>query len=154
RRDVTPLHWRVRPAVEAGGPPSIERVRMAAPPGFHWLSVSSNILTWTTSRGTQQTPVSRPRPRPGRWSPTAPGINGVSPDGRWLGIFKGYTSNLFIYRLPQLTPVARLDCGGFIAGFQFSPDGGELVVSSRGQMEFWNTARWERERALPDHAGI
>lgn len=89
-----------------------------------------------------------------RWRRTAPGMNGFSPDGRWLGIYRGYTSSLYVYALPGLEPMAELNCLASIAGFQFAPAGDEVAVASRGQVEFWDTRSWERTRVLTNFAGI
>src|ERR1051325_11024742 len=86
--------------------------------------------------------------RAGAWKPTADGLNGASPDERWLGMFRSYTPHLYVYRLPGLELVARLTNGASIGQFEFSPRGDELAVSTRGGVEFWNTATWQRVRHL------
>jgi WD40 repeat protein len=81
-------------------------------------------------------------------------MNGLSADGRWLGIYQAYTATLHVYSRPQLEPAAKLICMENIAGFQFSPSGDEVAVSSRGQIEFWNTQNWERTRVLTNFSGL
>jgi WD40 repeat protein len=83
--------------------------------------------------------------------PTSPGINGVSPDGRWLGIRRPYQELLNVYRLPQLEEVAKLTHPVSFGEFQFSPRGEEVAIGSlHGRMlvTFWNTTTWQRTRTL------
>jgi WD40 repeat protein len=84
-----------------------------------------------------------------RWSPTQLGINGISPDGRWLAVYRPYSSELHIYRLPGLEQVIKLTHSTEIGDFEFSPLGDEVAVgSSRGGVEFWSTTTWKRTRVL------
>jgi hypothetical protein len=92
-----------------------------------------------------------------RSMPTKSGITGVSPDGRWLGIYRSFGTSLYIYRLPNMEPAARLSHPASIAEFQFSPRGDELAICSdrtAGLIEFWSTATWERTRRLPGFGRI
>jgi len=82
------------------------------------------------------------------WVKTAQGINGVSPDGRWLAIYRPYSTSLYVYELPELQRVAKLSHPSSIGHFQFSPLGDEVVVASRRGVEFWSTVNWERTRTL------
>jgi hypothetical protein len=60
-----------------------------------------------------------------------------------------------VYSLPSLEPVATLPHRASISGFQFSPSGEEVAIHSpRGGVEFWNTASWQRTRALTNFGGI
>jgi serine/threonine protein kinase/WD40 repeat protein len=154
RRDDAAFHWRVAPAQAQGLPPRLERMELPTPGGFTSLSVRSNLLAWTTSRGTQIVPTDSPLPRENAWKRTAMGLSGFSPDGRWLGIYRGYTQQLYVYQCPDLELVAELACQGPIGGFQFPPRGNELAIASRGQIEFWNVQTWDRARTLPRFAGI
>jgi hypothetical protein len=88
------------------------------------------------------------------WVPTEQGLNGISPDGKWLGIYQPYGVVLSIYELPEIRPVAALTNLGSIAGFNFLPGGEELVVASRGHLEFWSTKGWERTRVARGFIGI
>jgi serine/threonine protein kinase/WD40 repeat protein len=154
RRDEGCFWWRVVPAPHRGLAPGLERRELAKPAGFTWLSLAANQVAWTTTRGSQVVELDQLRPRDDGWSRTARGMNGISPDRRWLGIYQGYTSTLHVYQLPGLEPAAQLDCLASIAGFQFSPAGDEVAVASRGQVEFWNTRDWQRTRVLTNFAGI
>ena len=87
-----------------------------------------------------------------QWMPTKTGINGVSPDGRWLGIYRSFGTSLYVYRLPGMEQAAKLPHPASIGDFQFSPRGDELAICSQrtsGLIEFWSTATWERTRKLP-----
>jgi hypothetical protein len=103
----------------------------------------------TSSKGSQILGPEEIATGSGRWAPTSPGINGVSPDGRWLGIFRPFGTSLYVYRLPDLEQVAKLTQP--IGDFQFSPLGNEVAITSSraGSLSaFWNTTTWERTRAL------
>lgn len=154
RRDQACLRWRVVPAPEHGLAPRLEPLELARPAGFTWFSVNGDQAAWTTTRGSQVVGLDQLLPRDDGWIRTAPGMNGISPDRRWLAIYQGYTSSLHVYHLPSLEPAARLDCLAAIAGFQFSPMGDEVAVASRGQVEFWSIGDWRRTRVLTNFAGI
>lgn len=154
RRDRAGLRWRARASPAAGGQPTLEPVPLRQPQGFTSLCLASNQFLWTTTRGSQLVGLDHPDVDEDAWIPTARGISGVSRDLRWLGIYQGYTPDLFIYQLPHLSLVAQLRCRAAIAGFEFSPDGGEVAVASRGQIEFWRTQDWQQTRVLTNHAGL
>jgi WD40 repeat protein len=154
RLDRVALRWHARPSPAAGGQPVLEPVPLRQPQGFTSLCLASNQLLWTTTRGSQLVGLDHAEIDEDAWIPTARGISGVSQDLRWLSIYQGYTSNLFIYQLPHLGLVAQLKCRAAIAGFQFSPDGDEVAVASRGQIEFWRTTDWQQSRVLTQHAGL
>jgi hypothetical protein len=91
----------------------------------------------------------------GQWARTYPGINGVSPDGRWLAIYRPFTPELYVYRLPELVRVAKLTHPALIGDFEFSPLGDEVTISSaRAGIEFWSTTTWTRTRALTNFIRI
>ena len=152
------FRWRLTPAVTprgTGGPPNLERLPLQKPVGFTFLSLSSNAVVMTTSKGSQVLAPDEIESGSDRWEGTHAGINGASPDGRWLAIHLPYTPALYIYRLPGLERVAKLTHSATIMAFAFSPLGDEVAVSSaQGGVEFWSTATWERTRALTNFSGI
>ncbi|MBL9134724.1 MAG: protein kinase [Verrucomicrobiales bacterium] len=154
RRGRVALRWLARESPAAGGRPVLEPVPLRQPQGFTSICLASNRLLWTTTRGSQWVGLDHPEVDEDAWIPTARGISSISPDLRWLGIFQGYTSDLFVYQLPHLSLAAQLKCRAAIAGFQFSPDGAEVGVASRGQIEFWSTKDWQQTRVLTNHAGL
>lgn len=154
RRADGAARWHVRPADRSGEAPILEPLDLPLPRGFTGLSLDSDQLAWTTTRGSQITGLDPATPNEQGWVPTAPGMNGLSADGRWLGIYQAYTQTLHVYRRPRLELAAKLTCMENIAGFQFSPSGDEVAVSSRGQIEFWNTQNWERTRVLTQFSGL
>lgn len=86
-----------------------------------------------------------------RWTPTQPGINGVSPDGRWLGIYRSFGTSLYVYRLPGMERVAKLTQATSFGDFEFSPRGDEVAICSlrtSTRVDFWNTTTWEPTRTL------
>jgi serine/threonine protein kinase/WD40 repeat protein len=146
------FHWRLTPAIPqsgTGGPPNLERLPLHKPVGFTFLSLSSNAVVMTSSKGSQVLTPDEIENGTDRWGRTHLGINGVSRDGRWLAIYLPYTPALYIYRLPGLERVAKLTHPANISDFEFSPLGDEVAIwSSRGGVEFWNTTTWQRTRAL------
>ncbi len=109
RRDTAGFRWRVEVAEAAGTAPRLERMPLPVPPGFHWLSLASNQVVWTTAHGSQLVEASEPAPDDRAWKRTASGMSGVSPDGRWLAIYRGYTPVLHVYHRSTLEPAATLE---------------------------------------------
>ena len=153
-REGTPagFRWRIMPATN-GGPPRLERLPLPRPAGFAALSLHGDSVVMTGTNGTRLFPRDEAGagPRPDGWMPTVAGLNGVSPDGRWLGVFRRASATLHVHRLPGLEPVARLTQLphlGNISSFDFSPAGDEVALSSSRGVEFWSTTTWQRTRAL------
>jgi hypothetical protein len=88
-----------------------------------------------------------------RWRKTSSGINGVSRDGRWLAIFRNFSSSLYVYEMPELKSVAKLAALGNILRFDFSPSGAELAITSRTRVEFWSTSDWKRTHVVTNFTG-
>jgi len=148
------FHWRVQPATNDFTPPALERLEFHRPSRFGSVFVRSNLVAWTTARGSQIRERENPEANDDDWKPTVQGVNGVSPDGRWLAIYGSYTRYLSVYRLPGLQRVALLTNQARISGFSFSPSGDELAVTSSGQVEFWSTTNWERSRIATGFIGM
>lgn len=140
------IRWRVSPADDASSPPELSSLKLAIPKHFASLCVISNSVVLTSQRGTAVVGQDELGIEPRNWEPTVEGINGVSPDGRWLAVFRLATPELFVYRFPALERVAVLTNASNIRMIQFSPAGNELAVSCRNEVEFWSTATWERTR--------
>lgn len=121
--------------------------------GFNSVCVVSNQVVWTGAAGSRLQPISAAGSE-AAWTPTASGLNGASPDGRWLGIHGRFAPRLDIYRLPELTWVAALTNRAGIQAFAFSPAADELAVSTRLGVELWDTGNWERTRELTGFKGI
>ena len=146
--------WRILPAANSRSPPVLQRLQLARPAGFWSLSLLSDRILWTAERGSRITGLDNLATEGGRWADTIQGIVGISPDERWVGISRAYGTVAYVYRLPEMVPVARLTNQASIAGFSFSPSQNELGVVSRGQIEFWNTTTWERIRTATDFIGL
>ena len=80
------------------------RARRARPPE---TDIDDHVVM-TASNGTRVLPRAELETAPERWTPTVPGINAVSPDGRWLGLRQHFQSVLTVYRMPGLEQVAGL----------------------------------------------
>ena len=152
-RPGTCFRWQVAPGAK-GAAPNLTELELIKPAGFASLCVLSDGILWTGTRGSQRVAWDRLAGEEGRWTPTAAGLNGVSPDGRWLGVFRGDTSRIHIYRLPGIEHVATLTNEISIRRFEFSPRGDELAVACGQGVEFWSTSTWQRTRHLPDFNGI
>jgi serine/threonine protein kinase/WD40 repeat protein len=152
------FRWQLTPATPHTGtlsPPSLERLPLRRPEGFTCLSLISNTVVMTGSKGSQVLTPGQFETGSDRWENTTSGINGVSPDGRWLAICRAFKSLLNVYRLPGFEPVAKLTHRANISDFGFSPSGDEVVIwSSHGGVEFWSTTTWERTRALTNFTRI
>jgi hypothetical protein len=146
--------WRI--TADAGELATTLQLRpLPTPPtnGFNSVCLASNRVVWTSSAGSRIAPVENPG-ADGSWIPTSAGLNGASPDGRWLAIFQRYSPYLHIHRLPDLELVAVLTNRANILAFSFSPQGDEIAVAARARLEFWNTTTWQRTRELTDYRGI
>jgi WD40 repeat protein len=146
------FRWQVASATDPALPPVLTRLPMRVPGGFSSLCMHGGSLVMTGAKGSQILTPTGSEATGGDWKPTQTGINGVSPDGRWLGIYRSFDTSLSIHRLPGMELAAKLSHPASIGDFQFSPRGDELAICSQrtaGLVEFWSTATWERTRKLP-----
>jgi len=153
QNDMDCFRLRVVPATNAVAA-RLERLSLHKPEGFTSLSLSSNSVVLTAAKGSQ---LLAPEDLPGGsagWVSTTQGLNGASPDGRWLAIYQPFGSLLYVYRLPDLPCVAKLPHPASIGDFQFSPLGDELAIASRSGVEFWSTLTWERTRVLTNFSRV
>ena len=118
------------------------------------MRVSVNSVVLTSTNGSKLAGFDQLATGEGAWKSTADGLNGASPDGRWLAMYRSFSPHLYIYRLPGFERVAKLTNQARISLFDFSPGGDEVAVSSRGGVEFWNTATWQRTRHLTNFTGV
>jgi serine/threonine protein kinase/WD40 repeat protein len=154
-RGTNCFRWRVSAGAKANAPPLMERLTLPNSAGVMSLCPVSNAVVFTSSRGSRTVSLdSSAAAAEATWTPTANGLNGASPDGRWLGIFAPFTSVLHIYRLPGLQATAHVANEHNILNFKFSPQGDEVAVVARGQVEFWSTATWQRTRVLTNFMGL
>jgi len=148
------FRWRIHSATNPTAPPALERLALHKPGQFSSLCIRSNSVVWTSRQGSRISELADVATDEGQWFPTMRGINGISPDGKWLAIYGAFTPNMAVYRLPDMEPVAKLTTKARISGFSFSPLGGELAVASNGQVEFWSTATWEPTRTATNFVGL
>lgn len=140
---------RLTPATNAATPPRLERLAFGKPDDFAFLCLGSNFVVLTGARGSQVLNPEEIETGKDGWARTYSGISAVSPDGRWLSVYRAFSPSLYIYRLPGLERVAKLNHPANIGDAMFSPLGDEVAVSSgRGGVEFWSTQTWERTRVL------
>jgi WD40 repeat protein len=151
------IRWRLSPPMNAAAPPVLTRLPLHIPKGLTSLSPVSNSLVMTSSKGSQILAPGENGLDSGRWVPTSPGINGVSPDGRWLGIRRPYGKSLYVYRLPHLEEVAKLTHPVSFGQFQFSPRGEEVAIGSFSDgslVTLWNTTTWQHTRTLTNFCRV
>lgn len=146
--------WRVRPAAQASGPPIVEPLSMPRPAGFNSISIASNRVVWTARAGSRLAGLDDVQTPDNSWTTTLRGVNGLSPDGRWLGIYAPNTPYLHVYQTPGLARVTVITNQPRIAGFCFTPSGRELAVVSRGHVEIYSTANWQHLRGMTNVVGI
>jgi serine/threonine protein kinase/WD40 repeat protein len=150
------MRWQIGPGVRLGGQlsaPQLQPVSLSNPKGFNSVCLASNMIVWTCSSGSRLG-VCGEREKESLWTPTEAGRSGVSPDGRWLGIYQWFGTRLNIYRLPSLEPVALLTTRASVYNFCFSPDGNEVAVASGRLIEFWSTSNWQRTRTIADFMDV
>jgi WD40 repeat protein len=151
------FRWRVRPGTNAAAPPELERLDLPQPPGLLSVCLLSNSVVFTGTRGSRLATYDQLPSRQSKepvWARTVAGLNGASPDERWLGMFRPYSPHLYIHRLPGLERVAKLTNEVRISGFEFSPLGDEVAVSSRAGVDFWSTTNWQQTRHLTNFTGL
>ncbi len=150
------MRWQIGPGVRLGGQlsaPQLQPVSLSNPNGFNSVCLASNQIVWTCSSGSRLGACGE-REKESLWTPTEAGLSGVSPDGRWLGIYRSFGTRLNIYRLPSLEPMAQLTTRASIHNFCFSPDGNEVAVASGRLIEFWSTSNWQRTRTIADFMDV
>ena len=147
------FRWRVLPGTN-GAMPGLKPLEMANPAGFVSLCLVSNGAVLTGARGSKLADFDELANDQGAWVPTVDGLNGVSTDGRWLGVFRSYTPQVNIHRLPGMERVAGLTSEANVSRFEFSPQGDEIAVASRSGVEFWSTATWQRTRQMRNYNAI
>ncbi len=157
--DAAGFRWRLTPAIPPSGtaPPGLTRLPLAVPLDFTSLGLVSNSVVMTSARGSQILAPEEMETGSGSWTPTIPGINGVSPNGRWLGIYRPFSTLLYVYRLPGLEQVAKLTHPSSFGDFQFSPLGDEVAITSLRDgtlAAFWNTTTWQRTRTLTNFSRV
>jgi WD40 repeat protein len=142
------FRWRITPATDAGGTPQLERLQLHKPVGFAFLSLSSNSVVMTSTNGTQVLASEEVETGKEVWSRTYAGINRVSPDARWVGIFRHFSPSLYVYRLPGLERVAKLNLWPTSISSSSPRWADEVALFSKRGVELWSTATWERTRLL------
>jgi WD40 repeat protein/tRNA A-37 threonylcarbamoyl transferase component Bud32 len=141
------FRWRVRAGTN-GSAPALEPLALSKPAGFVSLCLLSSGVAFTGTQGSTVASFGQLATEPADWKPTADGLTGVSLDGRWLGMFRPYSQNFYVYQLPGFQQVAGFTHDGMIGQFEFSPRGEEVAICHRKGVEFWNTSNWQRTRYL------
>jgi WD40 repeat protein len=146
--------WAVVPGATATDPPELRRLELPKAAGLLSFCLISNGVVFTGTNGSTLAALDRVAETEISWAPTISGLNAVSPDEQWLGMFRPFGPDLHIYRLPSFQPIARLTNEYRISHFAFSPMSDEVAVGNRKGIEFWSTATWQRTRHLTNFTGI
>jgi WD40 repeat protein len=152
--DTDAFRWSIAPGTNAAAPPDLAGLPLHKPVGLTFLSVHSSGVAITGAKGSCSLGWEQVETGTDDWRPTIAGINGVSPDGRWLAIYQPYGTSLHVYRLPGMEPVATLQQLGSIADFQFSANRDEVGVASRAGVALWDTRSWTHTRTLTNFSRI
>jgi WD40 repeat protein/predicted Ser/Thr protein kinase len=147
------LRLRISEPAKRGDAPQLESLPMPAPPGLVSLCLASNGVVFTGSQGSKLNPFGSLATQPAPWQPTIDGVNGISRDGRWLGMHSAYATDLNIYRMPEMQLARTLTGTAAISDFEFSPRGDEVAVGSDHGVVFWNTGTWQKMRAITNFTG-
>jgi WD40 repeat protein len=148
------FRWRITPNMTPEAAPQLEQLDLPSAEGFTSVCLVSNTFALTGAQGTRLVALDSAAALDGPWTPTAPGMNWVSPDGRWLGVCRSFSRFLYVYRLPGLEQAAKLSHPADIRFFTFSPLGDEVALMSRRRVDFWSTATWQCTRTLTNFMGV
>jgi len=118
------------------------------------ICLSSNLIAYTGENGSAIAPMDVKDATELHWNNTIRGINRISNDKQWLGIYRPFSTSLYIYHLPEMQLAVKLRNRAYISDFHFTPSGREIAVSSRNGIEFWNTNSWTHTQVLTNATGI
>jgi hypothetical protein len=156
--------WRMKAGTN-GVAPVLEPLALFQPAGFESLFPTLDGVVFTTARGSKLVgydqlaagqPVLRGSTAEGGdgWKRVPIGPIGVSPDGRWLSVYRAFTPYSYVYRLPEFERVAKFTNQARASQLQFSPLGDEVAMPSRAGIEFRSTTTWQRTRHLTNGTDI
>src|SRR5262249_13705044 len=100
------FRWRID-AGTPGAPPALERLGLVQPAGIEALAPMSAGVVFNTKRGSKLVAYDQLAAKQDGWKPTPNGPISVSPDGRWLGVYRAFMPYSYIYRLPEFERVAK-----------------------------------------------
>jgi WD40 repeat protein len=146
--------WRLAPGTNAAAPPMLAAADLSVPKGGGSIALSSNVVAFTSNDGSRTVSLENLTSTDATWIRTSPGINGISPDGRWLGVFRSFSPFLCMYSLPGIQPVATLTNLANVRDFVFSPEGDQVVVGTHSGIEFWSTNTWTLTRVVTNFTAI
>jgi WD40 repeat protein len=141
--------WRLNPSADASIPPRLEALPVQAPSGMRRAALAANELILTTTNGVHVTAWTNLDSGQGRFHRVRGGMGVASPEGQWLAMVYDYSSQVRVYRLPEMKEVARLVTSNFVIRASFAPAGDELTIVNRSGVECWNTRTWQLRRRLP-----
>jgi serine/threonine protein kinase/WD40 repeat protein len=152
--DDQSFRWRIQPGSATNGAPHLAPLPLPRLRGLTSFCFTSNQMLLTASRGTTAVTPGYVGSLRTNSVPTLDGVSGLSRDERFLAIFEPYTPELHVYRRPGLREIAILTNRFNIVRFEFAPAGGEVAVSTSGDVEIWSTTTWHRVRDLTNFVSL
>jgi eukaryotic-like serine/threonine-protein kinase len=147
-RDRGCARWRIEPPGRTGEAPRLRKLDFPFEGNARSICLLSNDVVETSGPGSRFMEINGRTDANDSWFPTVNGVNGASPNGRWLGIFEPYDDVLDVYAPPDFRLVAELTNQMAIRSFEFSPTADEIAVTGAAQVDVWNTKRWQRTQTL------
>jgi WD40 repeat protein len=130
------FRWRIQPATNAISPPTVQSRSFFQPDKVFSLTLTSNRIVWTGSKGSFAAGLEESSTGHEQWRNTIQGISGVSPDNRWLAVFRPYGTVLHVYGLPGLELVAQLTNQTSMPALASRPQVRNLVSGREGKSNF------------------
>jgi hypothetical protein len=146
--------WRIFPSANTSGPPTLRALQFPVEDRFTSVCTVSNVIAFTGVAGTRVGKLENGLITELDQASTPRGVNGMSPDARWLAIYRPYTPVLNVYSLPAMNRVAMLTNQANVGNFEFSPAGDEVAVSTHFGVEIWSTLDWARTRVITNFMGM
>jgi WD40 repeat protein len=147
--------WQLKSDANAAAtPPKVQPLEISPGATFTSVSIAGELVALTGPGGSGIRGLESVAGTQTDWVRTVDGLNGISPDGHWLGIYQPYTPLLHLYSLPELHQAATLRCRANVGGFVFSPSGDEVAVNTPDGVEFWATNSWTRTRVLTNFTSV
>jgi WD40 repeat protein len=141
--------WRLVPGASVDAPPQVESLPLQFPGGVMRAGLVSNELIMTSAEGVHFAALTNLASGESRMVPTPAGLGYVSPNGQWLAMVYHYSSEVGVYRLPEVEEVARLQTFHYVGSITFSPNGDEMLVLNRSGVEWYDTTTWQCTRRKP-----
>jgi hypothetical protein len=135
--------WQVTSNTNTEQAPVVSRLELPPLEGVRSVCVASNWIILGSedrSRVLRLDDLKEVNSRP----TGSPGPSVVSPDNRFMAMFKPFSMVLRVYRLPDMELAAKLVNQIPISTVEFSPGSDEIAVATTERIELWSTSDWKR----------